>query len=94
MEFCHEGKEVKLQGEHIMISTPFKGKKFNKLATVEGISEFFQLSVVMEQNGSDESNFKTPEVVRSLLQQYEEVFQEPKGLTTSEGGGPPHTSGT
>lgn len=38
MEFLHEGKEVKLKGEHILNSTPFKGKKFNKLATNEGIS--------------------------------------------------------
>lgn len=49
MEFIHEGQEVKLKGEHILNSTPFKGKKFNKLATNEGISEFYQLSVIKEQ---------------------------------------------
>lgn len=37
MEFNFQNRTVKLQGDNILISDPFRGRKLSKLAAIEGI---------------------------------------------------------
>lgn len=80
MGFSWGGKDVKLKGENILIETPCKGKKLSKLAALDRISKLYHLSSIEQQENDDETSLEIPLVVREVLQQYNEVFQEPKGL--------------
>lgn len=44
MEFQWGGKEVTLKGDSILIETPYRGRKLNKLAMMEGVCELYRLS--------------------------------------------------
>lgn len=71
---------MRLKGDNILIEAPCKGKKVSKLVTTKGISEFYQLTLALTQGNGKEMNAEVPVVVREVLQQYKEVFQEPKEL--------------
>lgn len=45
MQFYYEGKQVKLQGEHILVPTPLKGKTLSKMMKANSISGFYQFLV-------------------------------------------------
>lgn len=80
MEFIFQGRTVTLQGDNILISDPFRGKKLSKIAAMEGISELYQLHTITEYAQEDKNKGEVPEVIQEVLHQYEEVFQEPKSL--------------
>lgn len=80
MEFCYKGADVKLQGENILNSTSFKGKKLGKLANSENLSEFYQLNTVYHTAQENVGEKELPYHVTELVLEYSDVFQEPKGL--------------
>lgn len=83
MEFNLHGQQIRIQGEDIMRVAPLKGKAFNKLMIANTISECFQLQVIEKEGvgiteGVEKKNVK--EELKTVLQQYYEVFEEPKSL--------------
>lgn len=78
MQFSYGGKEIKIQGENILGPNPLKSKSLNKMMMADSITEFHQLQVVNEL--VNQLNSSTPDANKTVLQQFQGVFEESKAL--------------
>ncbi|KAF7831007.1 cucumisin-like [Senna tora] len=78
MKFQLQGQEVNLQGESILKETPVNGKAIKKMAEEDTIACLFSLQKVTEEEGQEK--LKLQEEIDMVLEQYQDVFSEPKQL--------------
>lgn len=70
MEFTYGGKDVKLQGECMLTTTPIRGKAINKLVVADEVIEFYQLQTIINSEGMNGKELAVPDSIEKLLLQY------------------------
>ncbi|XLR59819.1 hypothetical protein S83_010491 [Arachis hypogaea] len=79
MEFVVGGQTVKLQGERLFQPGAIGGRTLNKMVTADVIASFIHLRV-LEPNELEATPEQQDQQVQQVLEEYQEVFQEPTEL--------------